>query len=60
MAQVVQSRGELTEAFLLSKRVSGCTEATLYGYRFWLTRFTEEVAETEAVSIRRFFARSTM
>jgi site-specific recombinase XerD len=56
MAQVTQSLGELAEAFLLSKRVSGCTEATLYGYRFWLGRFQQEVGEAvDAVSVRRFF-----
>ena len=40
MEKVVSSLGELAEAFLLSKQVSGCTERTLLTYRWWLQRFT--------------------
>ncbi len=28
------------EAFIVTKRVAGCTTATLTTYRWWLTRFT--------------------
>ena len=46
MEKVAQSLGELTEAFLLSKQVSGCTGATLVAYRQWLLLFHQEVGET--------------
>jgi hypothetical protein len=50
-----QGLGELAEAFLLSKRVSGCTERTLGTYQYWLQRFTLEVqGTTDVVSARRF------
>ncbi|NWG12509.1 MAG: tyrosine-type recombinase/integrase [Acidobacteria bacterium] len=53
-----QSLGELAEAFLLSKRVSGCTEPTLSTYRWWLQKFTQEVQQDapDVVSVHRFFA----
>ena len=47
MRKVAQSLGEQAEAFLLSKRVSGCTEETLLTYRCRLRRFT---ADGEAIS----------
>jgi site-specific recombinase XerD len=55
-----QGLGELAEAFLLSKRVSGCTEPTLSTYQWWLRRFTQEGGEAadgiDIVTVRRFFA----
>ena len=57
MEQVAQILGELAEAFLLSKQVSGCTSATLDAYRRWLLLFRQEVGEVvDAVSVRRFFS----
>ena len=59
MEKVARGLGELAEAFLLSKQVSGCTEATLGSYRLWLRRFREgmENERPEALSIHQFFAR---
>lgn len=59
MEKVDRSLGELAEAFLLSKQVSGCTEATLASYRLWLRRFREDAGSSsraDALSIHRFFA----
>ena len=57
MEKVASSLGELAEAFLLSKKVSGCTERTLFTYQWWLHRFTQEIQEgADTVSVHRFFA----
>lgn len=58
MEKVAQSLGELAEAFLLTKRVAGCTQATLFTYRWWLDRFHKEVGDSGAdiLAVRRFFA----
>jgi integrase/recombinase XerD len=50
----------IADAFLLQKRVGGCSEATLRVYRFWLDRLQAEVADIatlDVVSVTRFFAR---
>jgi len=44
------------EAFLLSKQVGGCTQATVRIYRWWLERFTASVPETSPLAVHRFFA----
>jgi len=44
------------EAFLLTKRVGGCTAATLEVYAWWLRRLLAEVPEATPLAIRRFFA----
>jgi site-specific recombinase XerD len=45
------------DVFLLTKRVGGCTEATLRVYSFWLRRLMEEVPEVTPLQVRAFFAR---
>ncbi len=40
------------EAFLLQKRVDGCTDATLRACRFWLDRFGAEVRDVAALNAR--------
>lgn len=46
MEKAAQSLGDLAEAFLLSKRVAGCTSATLLTYAWWLKRFhTDRLAD---------------
>jgi hypothetical protein len=50
----------VAEAFLLQKRVSGCSDATIRAYRFWLERLVVEVTDVatlDAVAVTRFFAR---
>ncbi|MDR7543526.1 MAG: tyrosine-type recombinase/integrase [Armatimonadota bacterium] len=47
---------DAVEAFLLTKRVAGCTQATLQVYDWWLRRLTAEVPEVTALSVRRFLA----
>jgi integrase/recombinase XerD len=44
------------EAFLLTKRVAGCTAATLQVYAWWLRRWLTMGEETSPLAIRRFFA----
>lgn len=59
MERVAQRLGQFSEAFLLAKRVSGCTEHTLGIYRLWLGRFTQEVGDSapiEPVAAHRFVA----
>jgi len=56
MEKVAQSLGQLAEAFLLSKRVSGCTEHTLSIYRLWLSRFISAVDAPEPLAAHRFVA----
>jgi integrase/recombinase XerD len=49
----------LTDAFLLQKRVSGCTDATLRAYGFWLERLSAEAVKVtclDAVALTRFFS----
>jgi integrase/recombinase XerD len=54
---VTRSFGELTEAFLLSKQVSGCTEATLATYHLWLNRFQDTIgSKPDVLSVHKFFA----
>ena len=43
------------EAFLLTKRVGGCTEATLRIYQWWLRRLQAEVSEVTPLALRAFF-----
>jgi len=53
-----QRTADLPEAFLLQKRVGGCSEATLRAYRFWLDRMAAEVgviAALDSVVVTRFF-----
>ena len=47
---------EAIEAFLLTKRVGGCTAATLTTYRWWLERFAAAVPDVTPVAVRSFFA----
>ena len=50
----------LAEAFLLHKRLGGCTEATIRTYRFWLNRLEVEVTDVsalDAVAVTRFLVR---
>ena len=50
----------MAEAFLLQKRVSGCTDATIRAYRFWLDRVRVQVGcidGLDSVAMTRFFAR---
>jgi hypothetical protein len=55
--EVTNSLGDSTEAFLLSKRVSGLSSRTLGAYRWWLALFEREVGDvTNALAIHRFFA----
>src|SRR2546428_5542359 len=56
MEKVTQGLGELAEAFLLSKRVSGCSESTLGIYHLWLSRFIREVGHTDSLATHRFVA----
>ena len=46
---------EAVEAFLLAKRVAGCTAETLCRYDWWLRRFVAEVPEATALAVRTFF-----
>jgi site-specific recombinase XerD len=39
----------------VTKRVAGCTEATLTTYRWWLTRFTAAVFSPTPLAVRQFF-----
>jgi hypothetical protein len=41
---------------LLSKRVAGCTEATLGIYAWWLRWLIGEIPEVTSLAVRRFFA----
>jgi hypothetical protein len=47
--KIAQNLGELAEAFLLSKRVGGCSGRTLTAYGYWLHRLPAEVT---ALTIR--------
>jgi len=47
--------GEAVEAFLLTKRVAGCTAETLRCYDGWLRRFTAGVPEATALAVCTFF-----
>jgi len=47
---------EAIEAFLLTKRVGGCTAPTLTTYRWWLERFAAAVPEVAPLTVRTFFA----
>ncbi len=40
----------------MSKRVGGCTAATLSTYRWWLARFAAGVPEVTPLTVRTFFA----
>jgi len=44
------------EAFLLSKRVGGCTTRTLETYEWWLQPFCVDIPNVDAVIVSRFFA----
>jgi len=41
---------------LLTKRVAGCTQATLHTYREWLEQFLAGVPEVTVLTVRQFFA----
>src|SRR3990170_385970 len=60
MEKVTQSLGQLAEAFLLTKQVSGCTAGTLLTYRWWLHRLVhfvgDSIASVDPISIQRFFS----
>jgi site-specific recombinase XerD len=57
MEKVAQHVSGLIESFLVSRRVSGCTEATLAAYRMWLDRFAQEIGDTfTPLAVRQFFA----
>jgi len=60
MEKVTQSLGQLAEAFLLTKQVSGCTAGTLLTYRWWLHRLVhfvgDSIASVDPVSVQRFFS----
>lgn len=43
------------EAFLLTKRVAGCTQATLQTYRWWLERFAAFTESPTPLEVQRFF-----
>ncbi len=47
---------EAIEAFLLTKQVTGCTQATIRTYRWWLDRFAAFTAEATPLTVRSFFA----
>jgi len=46
---------DAAEAFLLTKRVAGCTAATLRIYGWWLGRLQAETAEVTPLALRTFF-----
>ncbi len=48
---------EVAAAFLLCKRVAGCTTATLVTYRWWLDQFLADGAGISPLAVRSFFAR---
>jgi hypothetical protein len=45
------------EAFLLTKQVAGCTQATLHAYRGWLDRLLASIPEATPLTVRGFFVR---
>ncbi len=47
---------EVVEAFLLTKQVAGCTQATLRTYRWWLERFLAATPEITPLAVRTFLA----
>jgi hypothetical protein len=47
---------EAADAFSLSKRVAGCTEATLGIYAWWLRRLIAEIPHVTPLVVRQFFA----
>ena len=47
---------EAVEAFLLTKRVAGCTEATLHIYSWWLRRLLADAPEVSALVVRTFLS----
>ena len=46
---------EAVEAFLLTKQVAGCTQATLRTYRWWLERMLPRMSELTPLTVRTFF-----
>lgn len=57
MEKVSRSLGALAEAFMLSKKVGGCSDTTLASYRLWLRRFQESMDGVPTVlAVQRFFA----
>lgn len=57
MEKVTQGLKGLAEAFLLAKRVSGCSESTLAICRLWLNRFLLEVGQPDSVAAHQFVSR---
>jgi hypothetical protein len=56
MEQIAQDLSELVESFLVSKRVSGCTETTLSAYRMWFDRFAKMAGDSlTPLTGRQFF-----
>jgi len=53
----VHPLAQAVEAFLLTKRVGGCTASTLHSYGGWLRQLVVEVPDVGALAVRRFFAR---
>ncbi len=47
---------EPVEAFLLTKQVAGCTQATVRTYRWWLDRLLAVTPEITPLAVRIFFA----
>lgn len=55
--QVAHSLGELAEAFLLSKRVSGLSQKTLEVYGAWLKQFNSQAGnQVDTLAVHRFFS----
>ena len=46
MEQVAQDLSGLVESFIVSKRVSGCTQTTPLAHRMWLDRFAKVVGDS--------------
>ena len=46
---------DAVEAFLLTKRLGGCTTETLRSYDGWLRRFTARTSENTPLAVRTFF-----
>jgi hypothetical protein len=46
---------DAAEAFLLTKRIAGCTDATLQIYGWWLRRLQTEVPTVTQLAMRTFF-----
>lgn len=54
---LVRNLSDLAQAFLLHKKVSGCSEHTLEIFRLWIDRFLKEVVNPDPLSSQQFVAR---